>query len=267
MMTFEPNPADATNTDASADNQAFLLTDWPDCSLFLDFDGTLVDLAETPDTVVVVPGLVDALATLRDKLGGRLAIVSGRPIEQIDAMLAPLKLPAAGVHGAERRAADGELHYITVLPLDNARLRLQPLVAQYPDLLLEEKRGALALHYRLAPELKALCEQAMQAALDDSPGMVLLHGKMVLELKPGSSTKGSALAAFMQEAPFKGHTPVFAGDDTTDEAGIAYAQQMGGMGVKIGAGPSAALRRLASPQELRAQLVQAATTLPHGDKQ
>ncbi|HWW68982.1 MAG TPA: trehalose-phosphatase, partial [Duganella sp.] len=172
-----------------------------------------------------------------------------------------------GVHGAERRAADGQLHYITVLPLDNARRRLQPLVDQYPDLLLEEKRGALALHYRLAPELKALCEQTMQAALDDSPGMVLLHGKMVLELKPASSTKGSALAAFMQEAPFKGHKPVFAGDDTTDEAGIAYAQQAGGMGVKIGAGPSAALRRLASPLELRAQLMQAATTPPHGDKQ
>jgi trehalose 6-phosphate phosphatase len=264
MMNLEPNPADET---LSADNQPFLLTDWPDCSLFLDFDGTLVDLAETPDTVVVVPGLVEALAALRDKLGGRLAIVSGRPIEQIDAMLAPLKLPAAGVHGAERRSADGELHYLTVLPLDNARLRLQPLVDQYPALLLEEKRGALALHYRLAPELKTQCEQAMQAALNDSPGMVLLHGKMVLELKPGSSTKGSALAAFMQEAPFKDHKPVFAGDDTTDEAGIAYAQQIGGMGVKIGPGPSAALRRLASPQELRAQLVQAATTLPHGDKQ
>ena len=264
MMTLETNPA---APEPLTDGPAFLLTDWPDCSLFLDFDGTLVDLADTPDTVVVAPGLVQALAALRDKLGGRLAIVSGRPIEQIDAMLAPLKLPAAGVHGAERRAADGQLHYITVLPLDNARSRLQPLVDQYPDLLLEEKRGALALHYRLAPELKALCEQTMQAALDDSPGMVLLHGKMVLELKPASSTKGSALAAFMREAPFKGHKPVFAGDDTTDEAGIAYAQQAGGMGVKIGAGPSAALRRLASPQDLRAQLMQAATTLPHGDKQ
>ena len=264
MMTLEQNPA---NDNPPADEPAFLLTDWPDCSLFLDFDGTLVDLADTPDTVVVAPGLVQALAALRDKLGGRLAIVSGRPIEQIDAMLAPLKLPAAGVHGAERRAADGQLHYLTVLPLDNARNRLQPLVDQHPDLLLEEKRGALALHYRLAPGLKALCEQTMQAALDDSPGMVLLHGKMVLELKPASSTKGSALAAFMQEAPFKGHKPVFAGDDTTDEAGIAYAQQAGGIGVKIGAGPSAALRRLASPRDLRAQLTQAATTLPHGDKQ
>jgi trehalose 6-phosphate phosphatase len=157
------------------------------------------------------------------------------------------------------------MHYAVTLPLDNARQRLQPLVALHPDLLLEEKRGALALHYRLAPELQALCEQAMRAALEDSPGMVLLHGKMVLELKPAASTKGSAVAAFMQETPFQGHKPVFAGDDTTDEAGIAYAQQAGGMGVKIGAGPSAALRRLASPQELRVQLMQAATTLPDGD--
>lgn len=261
MMTQHINPSQS----GGEDNPPFLLTDWPDCSLFLDFDGTLVDLADTPDTVVVAPGLVQALTTLRDKLGGRLAIVSGRPIEQIDAMLAPLKLPAAGVHGAERRAANGELHYAVTLPLDNARRRLQPLVTHNPDLLLEEKRGALALHYRLAPGLKTVCEQAMQAALEDSPGMVLLHGKMVLELKPAASTKGSAVAAFMKETPFQGHKPVFAGDDTTDEAGIAYAQQAGGMGVKIGAGPSAALRRLASPQDLRAQLMQAATTLPDGD--
>lgn len=247
------------------DDQLFDLADWPDCSLFLDFDGTLVDLADTPDAVVVAPGLVEALTVLRDKLGGRLAIVSGRPIDQIDAMLAPLKLPAAGVHGAERRAADGQLHYITVLPLDGALARLQPLVARHPALLLEQKRGALALHYRGAPDLKALCEQTMQEALDASPGMVLLHGKMVLELKPAASTKGSALAAFMEEAPFKDHQPVFAGDDTTDEAGIAYAQQAGGMGVKIGAGPSAALRRLPSPQALRAQLMLAATTPSHGD--
>jgi len=245
----------------------FLLADWRGCSLFLDFDGTLVELAETPDAVLVPPGLVQVLATLRARLGGRLAIISGRPIAQIDAMLAPLALPVAGVHGAERRGADGVLHCLAAPPLDAARRCLQALVDANPALLLEEKRGALALHYRLAPALQQQCEQTMAAALEASPGMLLLRGKMVLELKPAASDKGTAMAAFLQEAPFAGHVPLFAGDDTTDEAAIAYAQQAGGIGIKIGAGPSAARRRLASPAALRAQLAQAAIVLPHGDKE
>ncbi|MGV7211125.1 trehalose-phosphatase [Oxalobacteraceae bacterium A2-2] len=244
---------------------AFLLSDWMNCSLFLDFDGTLVDLADTPDAVRVAPGLVQVLRQLHDKLEGRLAIVSGRPIAQIDAMLSPLKLAVAGVHGAERRDAQGHLHYAEALPLAAARVLLQRVVDAHPALLLEEKRGALALHYRQAPELRAVCEDAMLAAQADSPGMVLLHGKMVLELKPAASTKGSALADFLQEAPFLGHRPLFAGDDTTDEAGFAYAQQAGGVGVKIGPGPSIALRRLDSPQALRAQLAQAAIAMSQGD--
>lgn len=257
-------PAGAAATDGAG--WPFRLGDWRDCSLFLDFDGTLAELADRPDAVVVAPGLVPLLAMLHAQLGGRLAIVSGRPIAQIDALLAPLKLAAAGVHGAERRAADGALHYVAAPPLARARAHLLRLADAHPALLLEEKRGALALHYRLAPALQPLCEQAMQAALADCPGMQLLRGKMVLELKPAASTKGSALAAFLQEAPFKGHKPLFAGDDTTDEAAIACAQQAGGIGVKIGPGPSAALHRLATPQALRALLAQAASALSHGEQ-
>lgn len=246
-------------------NETLDLRDWRDAAWFLDFDGTLVELAATPDAVVVAPGLVQVLAALSEQLGGRLAIVSGRPIAQIDAMLAPLKLPVAGVHGAERRDAQGQLHVAAAPALDQALLILRALVMAHEGLLLEEKRGALALHYRLAPGLKTACEQAMEAALAATPGMVLLRGKMVLELKPAASNKGSALAEFLQEAPFKGHKPVFAGDDTTDEAGIAYAQQLGGMGVKIGAGPSAAHYRLDSVQALHAQLAQAAQLTTPGD--
>ena len=110
-----------------------------------------MDLAETPDTVVVAPGLVQVLASLAERLQGRLAIVSGRPIAQIDAMLAPLKLPVAGVHGAERRDYNGQLHVAKAPSLDAAQLILRALVLAHDGLLLEEKRGALALHYRLAP--------------------------------------------------------------------------------------------------------------------
>jgi trehalose 6-phosphate phosphatase len=243
----------------------FDLNDWLDGALFLDFDGTLVDLAATPDAVVVAPGLVQVLASLADRLQGRLAIVSGRPIAQIDAMLAPLKLPVAGVHGAERRDYNGQLHIATAPSLEGALVILRTLVMAHDGLLLEEKRGALALHYRLAPGLRQQCEDAMAAALAAAPGTVLLHGKMVLELKPAATNKGSAVAEFLQEAPFKGYKPVFVGDDTTDEAGIAYAQQLGGIGVKIGAGPSAAQVRLATPQALHAQLARASQTHPQGD--
>ena len=242
--------------------EKFALAEWLDGAVFLDFDGTLVDLAETPDTVVVAPGLVQVLASLAERLQGRLAIVSGRPIAQIDAMLAPLKLPVAGVHGAERRDYNGQLHVAKAPSLNAAQLILRALVLAHDGLLLEEKRGALALHYRLAPGLRVQCEQAMEAALIASPGTVLLHGKMVLELKPATVNKGSAVAEFLQEEPFKDCLPVFVGDDTTDEAGIAYAQQLGGIGVKVGAGPSAARCRLDSPQALHAQLAHAAQAAP-----
>lgn len=235
-----------------------LPADWRDFALFLDFDGTLVELAASPEAVVVAPGLPQLLAAVAAQLDGRLAIVSGRPVAQIDAMLAPLTLAAAGVHGAERRDANGAWHYASTPSLALALPYLRPLVAAHDGLLLEEKRGALALHYRLAPALESACVQAMRAAQAACPGTVLLHGKMVLELKPAGIDKGAVLAAFLQEPPFKGHRPIFIGDDTTDEAAIIYAQQVGGIGVKIGAGASAAHHCMAEPQALHALLAQAA---------
>ena len=140
--------ADSTDSAAAVApvDAPFSLRDWLDGSLFLDFDGTLVELADTPEAVVVAPGLVDVLGLLQEKFGGRLAIVTGRPIEQIDAMLAPLTLPVAGVHGAERRGADGALHYAPAPApsLLTMQLRAQQLVNAHPGLRLEEKRGALA---------------------------------------------------------------------------------------------------------------------------
>ena len=234
----------------------------PGCAIFLDFDGTLVDLAPTPDGVCLEKGVAEALALLAARHQGALAIISGRPVAQIDAMLAPLVLPVAGVHGVERRGADGQLHVAATPDVSPVLAQAQALAALHPGLLVERKRGAVALHYRLAPELEQLCVQQMTAAVQACPGVLLLHGKMVLEAKPAATNKGGAIAAFMTEAPFAGRRPVFAGDDTTDEAGFAFVEQAGGQGVKVGSGASAASLRLASPAALRAVLLAASST-PH----
>lgn len=236
------------------------LLDSPGCAIFLDFDGTLVDLAPTPDGVRLEKGVAEALALLAARHHGALAIISGRPVAQIDAMLAPLVLPVAGVHGVERRGADGQLHVAATPDVAPVLAQAQALAALHPGLLVEQKRGAVALHYRLAPDLEQLCVQQMTAAVQACPGVLLLHGKMVLEAKPAATNKGGAIAAFMTEAPFAGRRPVFAGDDTTDEAGFAFVEQAGGQGVKVGSGASAASLRLASPGALRAVLLTASST-------
>jgi trehalose 6-phosphate phosphatase len=226
----------------------------PSCALFLDFDGTLVDIAPQPESVIVPSGLVGALTVLNQYLGGALALISGRPIEQIDAFLHPLRLPAAGVHGAERRSAAGEITLLSAHPLQLVEEAALALVARHPRLRIENKRGSIALHYRQAPELEHECLAAMQAAVEASPGLTLLRGKMVFEAKPGGASKGHAIEAFMQEAPFAGRCPVFVGDDFTDEVGFATVQRLEGLGVKVGEGASVAWQRLPSPAVFRYQL-------------
>jgi len=242
----------------------FNMLEWLDCALFLDFDGTLVELAPTPDEVVVAPELVEALRVIRARLDGRLAIVSGRPIAQIDALLAPLTLPVAGVHGMERRDAGGMLHYAPIPSFSALQSHALQLAARHPRLRVEQKRGALALHYRQAPELERLCKSEMRSAIRECPGMLLLYGKMVIEAKPAGVTKATAIRDFLAEPPFIGSRPLFAGDDTTDEDGFAFVQQAGGLGLKIGTEPSVARHRMAAPQALRTQLVHAARILSKG---
>lgn len=227
-------------------------------ALFLDFDNTLVDLASRPESVVVPPGLISSLQRLQHAADGALAIISGRPLEQIDHFLAPLRLPAAGVHGVERRSADSRMTHLPTPSIEHLLAYLDPLVAQHPGLLLEVKRGALALHYRRAPELEQVCLQAMTAALQQQTGFTLLRGKMVVEAKAAVADKGSAIAAFMQEPPFIGRRPVFIGDDFTDEAGFAWVQSShgGGLGIKVGPGASQAHARIASAAAVRAMLAQ-----------
>lgn len=227
-------------------------------ALFLDFDGTLVELAPQPEDIVVPPELITLLQQIHRASDGALAIVSGRPMEQLDFFLAPLRLPMAGVHGAERRSADGRVIQQPVADVHHLRERLLPLVTAHPALQLELKRGALALHYRHAPQLEQRCVEAMTEALKHEPGLSMLQGKMVVEAKP-LVNKGDAVSAFLHEPPFQGRRPVFIGDDVTDEAGFAVAQveAMHGLGIKVGAGASQAHVRVADPAAVLALLRQA----------
>ncbi|MBD8566758.1 trehalose-phosphatase [Oxalobacteraceae sp. CFBP 8763] len=230
----------------------------PDCALFLDFDGTLVDIAPLPDQVIVTDMLHAALPLLQTRLQGRLALVSGRPINELDKLLAPLTFPAAGVHGMERRGVDGVVRCLTAPDFDLVRQTAQGLAARHPDLWVEEKHGALALHFRQAPELQALCTDAMRVAVDASPGLLLMEGKMIVEVKSNAVSKGTAIRDFLADAPFAGYRPLFIGDDTTDEAGFAQVQSIGGIGLKVGPGPTVAQCRIASAEQLRIVLSQAA---------
>jgi len=226
----------------------------PSCALFLDFDGTMVDIAPQPEAVHVPQPLIAHLTWLQGYLEGAVAVISGRPIEQIDSFLRPLKLPVSGVHGAERRGADGAMTLLSTHPLDAVEQAATALAAQHPGLLVENKRGSIALHYRQAPQLEQLCVDAMQQAVEDSPGLTLLRGKMVVEAKPGGASKGRAIDAFMKEAQFAGRTPLFIGDDFTDEVGFSTVQRAGGLGIKVGEGTTVAWQRLPNPAALRLEL-------------
>ena len=213
-------------------------TDW---ALFLDFDGSIVDIAPTPDAVVVPETLPSLLAALREALGGAVAIVTGRPIAQIDGFLGDAVPAVAGLHGLERRTADGA----TVPPppphagLPGIRARLERFAAARQGVLVEDKGHSLALHYRLAPSLKNACLDALTTALGGDPsGWQVVEGKMVFEARPRGFTKGTAMEAFMGEAPFRGRTPVFCGDDITDEDGFAVVDAQGGVTVRVGEDPA-----------------------------
>jgi trehalose 6-phosphate phosphatase len=229
-------------------------------ALFLDFDGTLVDIADQPDQIEVPASLVPTLQSLTEYLGGAVAVISGRPIAQIDDFLKPLQLATAGVHGTERRSAGGALELLSTHPLDLIEEAAHALAARNPGLLVESKRGSVALHYRQAPQLETLCLEAMREAVQASPGVTLLQGKMVVEAKPGGASKGGAIEDFMRETPFTGRTPLFVGDDITDEVGFASVQRIGGIGVKVGAGPSVAWQRIATPGQFRQELIAAVAT-------
>ena len=218
-----------------------------DWALFLDFDGTLTELAPQPDAVRIDPALPGLLETIFSELDGALAVISGRTLSELDRHLG-VTLPAAGVHGLELRERPGA----PVHPPAEAHLiaRLKARLAGFVDadnrLLLEEKPGALALHFRQAPERGADCVRVMEDATADLDGIHVLKGKMVLEAKPARVNKGHAIETMMAEPPFAGRVPVFAGDDTTDEDGFRIVNARGGVSIKIADGDTLAGHRVES---------------------
>jgi len=204
--------------------------------LFLDVDGTLLELADTPSAVAVDRELKDLLARVALTLDGALALVSGRGIGAMDRLFAPLRLPAAGLHGLERRTASGTVHGAQApdVRLDGARAGLTAFVDTHPGTLLEDKGATLAVHFRLAPGFEEAARRAVEAAVGTVPGYHVQEGKMVLEIKPQAVTKATAVDAFMREPPFKGRTPVFVGDDLTDRDGLRLAESMGGISIAVG---------------------------------
>ncbi|MDE0388000.1 MAG: trehalose-phosphatase [Rhodospirillales bacterium] len=207
--------------------------------MFLDFDGCIVDIAPTPEAVDVPDRLPSLLVALREALGGAVAIVSGRPIEQIDSFLGTAVPAVAGLHGLERRTEDGGIMR-PPLPRDDlhaVRTQLEEFAAERPGVLIEDKQYTFALHYRLAPSLRDDCRDVVNVALKDTPqGWQVIEGKFVFEIRPCEHTKGTAIEAFMGEAPFLGRTPVFCGDDITDEDGFEVVNARGGKSIRVGKG-------------------------------
>lgn len=209
----------------------------PGWALFLDVDGTLLELAETPQGVHVPASLKQLLDEVRWRLDGALALVSGRSLASLDQLFSPLRLIASGVHGCERRVADGNVLRPEVDAATIARIRndLAAFVRSHEGLLLEDKHYAVALHYRRAPHLEDEVYRIMeQMRVYLGPTFALQAGKSVVELRPGEWTKGTSIASFMREAPFIGRTPVFIGDDVTDEDAFAVVNELNGISIKVG---------------------------------
>jgi trehalose 6-phosphate phosphatase len=221
-------------------------------ALFLDFDGTLVDIAPRPDAIVVHPELSAILCLLRERLDGALAIVTGRPVHVIDEEFAPERFDVAGLHGAETRLANAELDAAPADPaLRRSVERLRGEIEGRKGLLLEDKGRSFALHWRLAPALADEANALMQAeAARLGPAFRLQSGKSVMELLPASATKGGAIQALMKRPPYLGRVPVFIGDDVTDEHGFAVVDEAGGVSVRVGEGPSRAACRISTPSAL-----------------
>jgi trehalose 6-phosphate phosphatase len=209
-----------------------------DWALFLDVDGTLVHLADTPEAVEVSDHLRDVLVRLIPSFDGAVALLSGRPISDLDRLFAPVHLPAAGLHGLEHRDARGNLRLLGESEmLEPLRGPLRGFANEHPGVMLEDKGRALALHYRKAPEAEREARRLV-AGLAGRHAEILrvIDGKMVLEIKPRLSDKGAALRSFLDEPPFRGRRPVFVGDDVTDEDAFRAVNELDGHSIRVGDG-------------------------------
>ena len=226
-------------------------------AFFLDLDGTLLEIADTPDAVDADYSELALIGRLSRAAGGAAAVISGRSLARIDEILSPLLVPAAGQHGAERRDANGvrHRHRFPANVLKPVAVGIRSFAARHQGLVFEDKGASVALHYRLAPQLAAAAHaKVREAALPLGAQVEIQDGKMVVEVKPASCDKGKAIAEFMREPPFAGRVPVFLGDDVTDEYGFRVVNAMGGHTVKVGEGATCARWRIENPAAARAWL-------------
>jgi trehalose 6-phosphate phosphatase len=203
-------------------------------ALFLDMDGVLAPMAPTPDAVVPTARRTAALKAVEARLAGRVAIVSGRTLAEIDRISDHALVSGSGVHGLERRLKDGSIERkVADAGVAQALGAFEAFAADRPGVIVEDKGVSVGLHYRQAPD-EARAAKDIAAELQSETGLTLQPGHMVLELKTPGADKGTAVTAFMQEAPFKGAVPVMLGDDLTDEYGFEAASALGGYGVLVG---------------------------------
>jgi trehalose 6-phosphate phosphatase len=205
--------------------------------LFLDVDGTLIELTDAPLETFADAALKALLGHVAERLGGAVALVSGRSIRYLDELFAPLRLPAAGLHGVERRKASGVLHGASFVDtqLSQARTAVHALVEAHPGTSMEDKGRTIAVHFRMAPQVEANIRQSlMDIAKPLGSNYHIQEGNMVLEIKPRGFSKATAIKAFMKEPPFSGRKPVFVGDDLTDLDGFRLVEDQGGISIAVG---------------------------------
>jgi len=207
----------------------------PDWALFLDLDGTLLDLAAKPDLVSVPAGLPGALDALSRRLGGAVAVVSGRALGVIDHLLTPYCAPAGAEHGTVVRLPDGTLDETRTPMVPRLWLhQLEVAAERTPGFVIERKPHSVVVHYRLAPE-RGDEARALACGLPglEQEGFVVLCAHMAYEVMPSAASKRRPVALLMETPPFAGRVPVFVGDDVTDEDGIAMARGLGGFGLRV----------------------------------
>ena len=224
-------------------------------ALFLDFDGTLVGFADDPDAVEIAPCLVTDLTRLARLFGGAFALVSGRAVASLDRLLAPAQLPAAGIHGLQIRRADRlESNAPEAARLATARQYVRNAIGPGDPIDVEDKGGAIVLHFRRAPGEADRARAIAAEAASTDPDLVAVDGHAIAEIRPRAVTKAGAIRNFMQAPPFLGRLPVFVGDDVTDEDGFRAVASAGGFAVKVGPGETAARYRLADVPAVHAWL-------------
>lgn len=225
------------------------------CALLFDIDGTLIDLAPTPDAICVPPDLPLRLQELSRRTSGALALVSGRTIAAIDAIMKPVRLPAVGGHGAEMRLlSGGEVRAAPVRPLDPHLKKRFTAIADFdPGILIEDKGYSLALHYRLAPHAERYIFDSVAAVRADLPEapIEVLNGKFVVEIKHEGFSKATAVRELMKQPPFAGRRPIFLGDDVTDESVFAIMADIDGVAYSVGRKAQGVAGHFDSPHDVR----------------